>query len=156
MLRAATRQWEEFSGVPRHSVALRLWASYGRDAARAYATLAGGDTAAALQRFAALPDSVCPCLFDRIETAALLTAHGRVHDAQVLLERSRPTEWEPAEGLWWLARGRTAERAGDRPAAVVDYRFLTDLWRNGDPEVTGYVAEARAALRRLGGVSTGN
>jgi eukaryotic-like serine/threonine-protein kinase len=155
-LRAATRQWDGLSGAARHNVALRLWASYGRDAARAYASLVGGDTAAALQRFAALPDSVCPCLFDRIVTAELLAARGRPHDAEVVLERARPIEWDPAEGLWWVARGRAAERAGDRQEAIGDYRFITALWRNGDPEVMGHVAEARAGLERLGDASTRN
>jgi eukaryotic-like serine/threonine-protein kinase len=152
-LRAASRQWASLSGAAQHSVELGLWAGYGRDAARAYESLADGDTARALRRFEALPDSVCPCLLDRIVTAELLATRGRLEDAKAVLERSRPIEWDPAEGLWWVARAGVAERAGDRPAAIHHYRFLTELWRKGDPEVAGYVEEARTALKRLAGES---
>ena len=63
----------------------------------------------------------------------------------------RSDTWDPAEGLWWVERGRVAERLGERQQALQAYGFLTALWRNADPELQPYVAEAGAALKRLGG-----
>jgi hypothetical protein len=48
-----------------------------------------------------------------------------------------------------LERGRVAERLGDRETAVKAYTYVSVLWRNADPELQPYVAEARAGLQRL-------
>ena len=50
-----------------------------------------------------------------------------------------------------LERARLAERLGDRPTAVHYYQFVLQAWLQGDPEVHAVVAEARAAIARLGG-----
>ena len=99
-----------------------------------------------------MPDSVCPCLPDRIVTAQLLEAHSKRSEAADVLERSWPMDWsDPAEGLWRLERGRVAERLGQHDKAVQEYRYVVDLWRTADPELRPEVEEANAALKRLAG-----
>src|ERR1051325_4615577 len=153
-LHAFVRRLDSLANATRRNPELGLWAAYGAAAGRAYLALAQADTAQALARFATLPDSVCPCLLDRITTARLLAARQRAAEAAVLLERvERSDTWDPAEGRWWLERGRVAERVGEREQALRAYEFLTALWRNADPELQPYVAEAHAALKRLGSES---
>ena len=53
--------------------------------------------------------------------------------------------------FWPLERGRVDERLGKKDEAIIAYRFVADVWRDADPELQPYVAEARAALKRLGG-----
>jgi hypothetical protein len=55
----------------------------------------------------------------------------------------------PSDVLWYLERGRVAERLGDRDRAPEAYRFVAAAWRHADPELQPYVAEARAGLGRL-------
>jgi len=55
------------------------------------------------------------------------------------------------EPLIALERGRILERLGDRAGAAVAFGFVAAIWRDADPELQPYVAEARAALVRLGG-----
>ena len=152
-LHVFVRRSDSLARKVERSPELRLWTLYGAAAGRAYLALTRQDTAAALPRFVSLPDSVCPCLFDRIVTAQLLAGRDRQTEAAALLTRARPLvdEWDPAEGLWWLARGRVAERLGEREEAVAVYQFVAELWRNADPALQPYVAEARAALKRLSG-----
>jgi len=49
-----------------------------------------------------------------------------------------------------LERGRIAERLGDRPTAIKYYRFVIQAWLHADPDLQPIVADARAALARLG------
>src|SRR2546425_3271760 len=82
-------------------------------------------TADALRRFVELPDSVCPCLPDRIVTAQLLETHSKRSEAAAVLERSLPMDWQdPAEGLWRLERGRVAGRLGQHDKALAGYPYL--------------------------------
>jgi len=148
-LRQSARRWESIAGGSRGNPELGLWASYGAASSQAYLALARGDTAEARRRFAALPDSVCPCLPDRIMTARLLAAAGEATEAATVLERSQPVGWDPFEPLWRLERGRVAERLGRTDEALRGYRYIADGWRHADPELRPYVAEARAATRRL-------
>src|SRR2546422_2053179 len=151
-LHAFVRRSDSLTNATRRNPELRMWAAYGAASGRAYLALAQADSAGALQRFATLPDSVCPCLLDRITTAWLLGARQRAAEAATLLKLvERSDTWDPAEGLWWVERGRVAERLGERQQALQAYGFLTALWRNADPELQPYVAEAGAALKRLGG-----
>jgi len=53
-----------------------------------------------------------------------------------------------------LKRGADAERAGDRGAAIVAYRFVIAVGERGGPELAPYVATARGGLRRLGAADT--
>jgi hypothetical protein len=120
---------------------------YATDAARAYVTLLGGDSAAALRAFTALPDSVCglvSCPFQKLTEARLLQAAGEDRRAAELLDR-----WAGLERLAMLERARLAERLGDREKAVKSYQFVADVWRHADPELQPYVVEARKGLERL-------
>ncbi len=127
----------------------RPWLGYGSAAASAYLALARGDSAEALRRFTGLPDTVCPCAFDQITRAELLSARGKNREALAVFDVQLPTFASPAEALWRLERGRVAERAGERDRAIEDYRFVADVWRFADPELQPYVEEAKAALARL-------
>ncbi len=128
-------------------------ARYLADEARAFLALARRDTADALRRLAALPDSACPfCLFaPRITRAQLLEARRQDRAAAPLLDRFAGLYMAPTEGYRALLRGRVNERLGNRAKAIAAYRFVVDVWRNADPELQPYVAEARAALKRLSG-----
>ncbi len=146
------RRWEALARAAGQNPELKRWAEYGAASGRAYAALAHRDTAEAVRRFAELPDSVCPCLYDRIVTARLLGACGRRSEAAKLLDRSAPLRfWDPFDGLWWLERGRLAEALGQRARAIEAYRYVADLWRYADPELQPHVREARAGLGRLEG-----
>jgi len=124
---------------------------YSAAAARGDLALARGDTSEALQRFVALPDSLCPdCEAHRLITAQLLEARGREREAASMLDReighSPPSFWEP---FWALERARVNERLGNRAKALAGYSFVAAVWMHADPELQPYVAEARAALKRL-------
>ena len=82
-----------------------------------------------------------------------LALRGRTREAAELLDRE-PHNVIPvplATVFWPLERGRVDARLGKKDEAIVAYRFVADVWRNADPELQPYVAEARAALKRLGG-----
>jgi serine/threonine-protein kinase len=112
-----------------------------------------GDTTTALRLFEALPDTTycerVPCVEQKLVEATLLAARGEDLKAAALLD-----EWIPSivgiVGVLGLAeRARIAERLGDRTTALRDYQHVADAWRNADPELAGYVAEAREGLARL-------
>jgi serine/threonine-protein kinase len=122
---------------------------YPTDAARAYLTLARGDSAKALRAFAALPDSFCvyaeaSCRSQKLTEARLLAAAGEDRRALEVLNR-----WAGLDPLALLEQGRLAERLGDREHAIKVYRFVADIWRNADPELRPVALEAGSALRRL-------
>jgi eukaryotic-like serine/threonine-protein kinase len=123
------------------------------DAARAYLVLAKGDSADGLRAFAALPDSLClltDCFFDKLTQMRLAAALGQDRSAAEIFDR-----WifgrhlSPVGVLGTLERGRIAERLGQRDKAIQSYRFVADAWRNADPELQPYVAEAREGLKRV-------
>ena len=64
-------------------------------------------------------------------------------------------DWETWEGplnvLQRLLQAQVAERLGRRDEALRSYQFVVDMWRHPDPELSSYVAEARAGLVRLTG-----
>jgi tetratricopeptide (TPR) repeat protein len=122
---------------------------------RAFRSLAVGDSADALRRLSEL--RTWPFYFVHYEPfarAQLLAAAGRYEEALEVLDEWRwPLEGFPHAGmvLWALERARVNDVLGNRDAAVEDYAYVLDAWRNGDPEVEPYVEEARAALERLTG-----
>jgi eukaryotic-like serine/threonine-protein kinase len=120
-------------------------------AARAYVTLARGDSAAALRAFTALPDSFCAfwqvsCRSQKLIEARLLAAVGEHGRAAAVLDR-----WAGQNPLAVLEQGRLAERLDDRGKAIKSYRFVADVWRHADFELRESVAEAEKGLRRLTG-----
>jgi eukaryotic-like serine/threonine-protein kinase len=131
----------------------RRQSAYTATAAEAWLTLARGDTAGAVERFLALPDSLCSdCVFERLERAQLLAGEGRTAEAMRLLDADlRPAGYgiSPTEILWFLLRGRVAERLGQREKALRSYQYVVDIWRHADPELAPEVAEARRGLERL-------
>jgi hypothetical protein len=48
-----------------------------------------------------------------------------------------------------LERARIAERLGEVARAVEGYQYVAGMWRQADPELQPFVAEARQALGRL-------
>jgi serine/threonine-protein kinase len=122
-------------------------------AAAAYLTLARGDTAAAIRDLGALPRDECPrCYLDRVVLAQLLVDAGRDAEAWDLLQADLPSATlapNPTEVLWSLLRGRVAERIGEREHAIQSYEWVVGMWRQPDPELEPYVAEAREGLARI-------
>jgi len=134
------------------------FAQYTAQRGRGYLALARNDTTRALSLLISVPDSTsgadCPfqCYLDRLTKARLFGAHGRASEAASLLGDARlpPTEYNPLEGLWALEWGRVNERLGRADEARRGYAFTAEVWIHADPELQPYVAEARAALARLG------
>lgn len=125
--------------------------------ATAYLALARGDSATALRRLEAIQDTLClsdefanNCFHLNLTRARLLEAKGELRRAGDLLELWR---WDvgkdPVFVLATLDLGRIAERLGEREQATERYRFVTEVWRQADPELEPYVTEAREALERL-------
>jgi len=118
--------------------------------------LAHGDSAGALGRLQAIPDTLCladitsTCFHLKLTLARLLSAQGDDRRASALLERWR---WTAGASPWFvlatLQLGRVAERLGEREKAIASYGFVTAAWRHADPELQPYVSEARDGLARL-------
>jgi serine/threonine protein kinase/tetratricopeptide (TPR) repeat protein len=127
-------------------------AAYVSEAAPAYLALVRRDTATAVRRLEALPDSLCPlCYFERLTLAQILSARHEDQKAAKLLDTWLADLLVPSEVLWTLERARVAERLGDREKAARDYQYVADVWRHADPELQPYVTEAREGLIRVAG-----
>jgi eukaryotic-like serine/threonine-protein kinase len=125
----------------------------------AFLDLARGDSAAAIRKLSAIPDTLCladwyttDCFHLNLTLARLLAARGEYRRAGERLERWR---WSGGGGgpmfvLATLELGRIAERLGDTAKAGESYGFVRAMWRRPDPELAPYVAEARDGLARLG------
>jgi eukaryotic-like serine/threonine-protein kinase len=130
----------------------RRYARYLADAARAWAALARGDTAAALPRFLALPDTASPSGvgdLDRLAAVRLLRAMGRYPEAAVRLVREVHGTPFPTGVLWELERARVADGLGERAAAIRHYTTVAEAWARADEPLRPIVREAREALARL-------
>jgi serine/threonine-protein kinase len=121
-------------------------------AARAYLSLARGDSTSALHHLETLPDSTCTmfCAEVPLLTAQLLSSRGRYREADSLLARRWAIGDRPIELVFALERGRVAERLDKRDAAIEAYTLVIDAWANGDSLVQPAVQAAREGLRRLG------
>jgi eukaryotic-like serine/threonine-protein kinase len=129
---------------------VRQEAIYASAAAQAYLALLHRDTADALRRLEALPDSLCAlCYMTKLTRAQLLSARKDDRKADELLKGWLIFPILPSEVLWTLERARVAERLGEREKATQAYQYVADVWRHGDPEVQPYVAEAKQGLARL-------
>jgi hypothetical protein len=147
-LRRASAGWEALARSGGRLKELQLWGRYGVASSQAHLALARGDTAGAVTRFSALPDTICPCLPDRIVTARLLVTRGQAEQAKGILERTWPVNWDPSAPMVILERARVADQLGRRDEAAALYQYVANLWRNADPELQPYVTEARAWLQR--------
>jgi serine/threonine-protein kinase len=128
---------------------------------RVHLALARADTAEALRRVLALPDSVFAGDWRvRLLKFQLLAAAGRDSDAAAVFDAAVLPATSPLWVLGVLERGRLGERrsqrdpeAGtrtiERVRAAECYQFVANVWRHADPELQRYAAEARAGLERL-------
>jgi tetratricopeptide (TPR) repeat protein len=130
----------------------RRGARYRSLSTRAYLSLARRDTSDALKRFTALPDTLCiACYMDRLYSARLLAARGRLEEADNLLSQRLNTLITPAEVMIAFERGRVATKLGRRDEALRAYGLVAAAWSTGDPVLQSYVAEARRESQKLGG-----
>jgi len=127
--------------------------------ARAALALARRDTAEALRRLLAFPDSLCATPYGSLSLGLgplrriqfhLLAATQRDRDAARLFDQQVSLPLGAGAITGTLERGHVAERLGDRATAIRAYEFVLAAWRYSDPELRRYVTEARAALQRLG------
>ncbi len=126
----------------------RALASYNAAAAKAYLLLARRDSASAEKAFAALPDSVClRCDFDRLESAHLQAARGKIDNADKLLRQRLYSAVTPAEITLALERARIAAGAGHKDIAAKAAALVVGAWKEGDPEVQPMVNAARKIIR---------
>jgi eukaryotic-like serine/threonine-protein kinase len=130
----------------------RRGARYRSLSTRAYLSLARRDTSDALKRFTALPDTLCiACYMDRLYSARLLAARGRLEEADNLLSQRLNTLITPAEVMIAFERGRVATKLGRRDEALRAYGLVAAAWSRGDQVLQPYVAEARREAHNLGG-----
>jgi len=131
-------------------------------AARAHLALARGDTARALRGFDSLFSAETPCAWwcqnGQLLYARLLAARGSLEKAARILNQPPMLEGNvldaspaplPSDILWYLERGRVAERLKDRDRALDAYRYVARAWQHPDPDLELYAAQARAGLERL-------
>jgi hypothetical protein len=127
-------------------------ARYRGMAARAYLSLARRDTADALKRFTALPDTLCiACYVDRYYAAKLLAGKKKYDDADKLLSQRINTLITPMEILIAFERATILEQNGNSDEALRAYRQVASAWATADPVLQHYVDEAKRGLARLGG-----
>ena len=133
-----------------HDVVDSRIAAYSAAVSEAYLALARADTAAALRRFAALPDSLCEmCAMPRFVYARVLSSSGHPREAATILADRPGLLPSTLDVLWALERARVAERLGDRATARSSYAMVAAAWQDADDGVAPVVDEAKAALRRL-------
>ena len=152
-IRALARRLDSWIGAAANP-GRRALLRYAAAAAPAYLALARHDTADALRRFALVPDSLCfGCYLERLTRIRLLAATGRNEEAARLLDERTHTmaEYLPSEISWALERARVNDRLGNRDKAIQNYAFVARVWAQADSVLKPLVAEARVALRRLGG-----
>jgi serine/threonine-protein kinase len=127
------------------------YGTFGAAAALAYGELARSDTAAALELFLGLPDTLCVCHLHRLTTVRLLHRFERNTEAAARLQSPLAgllTRANLARVLWRLERGVSAERAGELSTAAIEYSRVLELLRRADPELADVVQRAEAGLVR--------
>lgn len=122
------------------------------DVARAYTTLARGDTSAALTQFLTLPTATCrgvPCA--ALTVARLLVHAKRESDAARVLDRWLPSNRNALNAPpAMLLRAEIAARAGDNATAKYWFDAVAARWGSGGAAVQPTVRAAREGLSRLG------
>jgi serine/threonine protein kinase len=148
-IRELERRSDSLARAARNEVERNV-ALYVSQAAPAYLYLLRRDTATAVRRLEALPDTLCVvCYFHRLTLAQLLSAQHEDAEAARLLDRQLIELLVPSQVLWTLERARVADRMGDRDKASRSYQYVVGIWQHADPELQPYVTEARQALARL-------
>jgi tetratricopeptide (TPR) repeat protein len=134
-------------GTPRD----RELARYGAAAARAYLSLAMGDSAAAVGLFAALPDSLCPdCYFDWKTRGELRMAAGKLDEAERDLTRVLTYAWTvPTYPATLVLFGRLSELRGDKKAAARYYRTALAAWSSADSTILPERRRVEQSVQRL-------
>lgn len=116
---------------------------------RGLMSIARRDTAAAIRELT-LSDTMCIgwCTQARFLLARLLAHRQADSVAASLLDQDFP---QPSgmRVLWMLQRAQVNERLRRTDVAIDSYTFVARAWQGGDPEVQGFVQEARQALQRL-------
>lgn len=166
---SALPSWAEARDTNSLNVAARWWdslrtegptdvgaaAGFFARATEAYLTLARGDSAGALERLAVLPNWPCyTCYHEQLARARILVASGQDREAIDLLDHMpfHAEQVPPAEAVMVaLERGRVLERLGNREEAIRAFSFVTDAWRNADPELRPFVEEAKTMIEALAG-----
>jgi len=144
------RLYRTNSALP--SAQQKAYPEYDAEAARAYLILARHDTANAMKAFTLLSDTLClRCDQDHLTTARLLAKGRQFGAADKILRQRLYSLVTPAEIIMAFERGKAAESAGQRDVALGAYGLVIRAWAGGDPEVQGFVRDAQAAIRRLGG-----
>jgi serine/threonine-protein kinase len=114
--------------------------------------LARGDTAQAILLFEKVRTSWVHTNLTVLTRAKLLESQGRDAEALEVLRQRFLNDWPFASRvLWIMERARLADRLGQPESALRDYRFVTRVWANADPELQPVVQEAEDAVSRLGG-----
>lgn len=121
------------------------------DVARAYLSLARGDSSAALRTFLSLPVQMCgsvPCA--AATTARLLTQARRDADAARVLDRAWTTTLTtPTAPRVMLQRAEIAERLNDKATARHWYQRVIAQWKGGAAVVQPMVKAASDGLTRV-------
>ncbi len=119
---------------------------------RAALALARGDTADAILRLETVEPGWLGSNLSVLYRARLLEAVGRDAEALEVLQSRFINDWPLASRvIWIMERARLAERLGQTEPALRDYRFVSQVWADADPELQPIVEEAEAAVLRLGG-----
>jgi hypothetical protein len=88
-----------------------------------------------------------------LAAVALVLAGGGAISFRRFVTRTRDdpgfTYRDPATLGKVMQQARAAEQRGDRPRAIVGYRFVVQVGAGGDSTIARYVAAARAGLERL-------
>ena len=130
------------------SIRKRAALAYAYAAARAYSSLAKGDSAAATPLFEAFTDTMLSLPIDQFVRARLIERSDPKRALAILERMTGSTDL--LYSARQLERGRIAERLGDRERAVDAYAFVAAVWRNADPgPLRDAVKEATSALSRL-------
>jgi eukaryotic-like serine/threonine-protein kinase len=135
------------------AVRARRWLAYDTTALAAYRALMRRDTVAALQRFAALSDTLCEgCFLDRLNEARLLKGQGRagLARADTVLRQRLFTTLTLTEHLLSVERAEVASQLGNAGEARRSAASVVAAWAAGEPPVQPYVQRARRVLATLG------
>jgi serine/threonine-protein kinase len=122
------------------------------ESARAWLSLALGDSAMALTRFLQLPD--LPNKqgigdWEHYTVIRLLNDAHRYGEALTRLDREIPSTPFPWDVVVLLERARATEGLGQTDRAVAAYTRVADVWARADSVLQPTVSAARAAAERL-------